>query len=52
LALPWSSKYTININTKMNYWPAEVTNLSEPHQPLFDMIKDLSARRKESASKM
>ncbi|GAA4749851.1 glycoside hydrolase family 95 protein [Flavisolibacter ginsenosidimutans] len=49
---PWDSKYTININTEMNYWPAEVTNLSELHQPLFDMIKDLSVTGKESASKM
>jgi alpha-L-fucosidase 2 len=49
---PWDSKYTININTEMNYWPAEVTNLSELHQPLFDMIKDLSVSGKESASKM
>lgn len=39
---PWDSKYTININTEMNYWPAEVTNLSECHQPLFDLIEDLS----------
>jgi len=38
----WGSKYTLNINTEMNYWPAEVTNLSECHLPLFDMIKDLS----------
>jgi alpha-L-fucosidase 2 len=38
----WGSKYTININTEMNYWPAEVTNLSECHIPLFNMIKDLS----------
>jgi alpha-L-fucosidase 2 len=35
---PWGSKYTININTQMNYWPAEVTNLSELHEPLFDLI--------------
>jgi alpha-L-fucosidase 2 len=34
----WDSKYTININTEMNYWPAEVTNLSELHAPLFDLI--------------
>jgi len=39
---PWGSKYTININTEMNYWPAEVCNLSECHQPLFDMLKDIS----------
>jgi alpha-L-fucosidase 2 len=38
----WGSKYTVNINTEMNYWPAEVTNLSECHMPLFDMLKDLS----------
>ena len=38
----WGSKYTINVNTEMNYWPAEVTNLSECHMPLFDMLKDLS----------
>jgi hypothetical protein len=34
----WQSKYTININTEMNYWPAEVTNLQETHKPLFDLI--------------
>jgi alpha-L-fucosidase 2 len=38
----WGSKYTVNINTQMNYWPAEATNLSECHIPLFDMLKDLS----------
>jgi alpha-L-fucosidase 2 len=37
----WGSKYTININTEMNYWPAEVTNLAECHEPLFDLIEDL-----------
>ena len=36
----WGSKYTVNINTEMNYWPAEVTNLSECHEPLFSMIRD------------
>ena len=39
---PWDSKYTININTEMNYWPAEVTNLTEMHEPLFSMLEDLS----------
>ena len=39
---PWDSKYTININTEMNYWPAEVTNLAETHQPLFDMVEELA----------
>ena len=39
---PWDSKYTININAEMNYWPAEVTNIPETAEPLFSMIKDLS----------
>ena len=39
---PWDSKYTININAQMNYWPAEVTNIPETAEPLFSMIKDLS----------
>lgn len=39
---PWSSNYTTNINTEMNYWPAEVCNLPECHEPLLNMIKDLS----------
>ena len=38
LAPPWDSKYTININTQMNYWLAESTNLSELHEPLFDLV--------------
>ncbi len=38
LAPSWDSKYTININTEMNYWPAEVCNLAELHEPLFDLI--------------
>ncbi|MGH9880791.1 MAG: glycoside hydrolase family 95 protein, partial [Pyrinomonadaceae bacterium] len=36
----WDSKYTININTEMNYWPAEVANLSELHEPLFDLLEN------------
>lgn len=48
----WDSKYTVNINTEMNYWPAEITNLSEMHQPLFSMLKDLAVTGKESASEM
>jgi len=39
---PWGSKYTSNINVEMNYWPAEVCNLSECHLPLFEAMKDLS----------
>ncbi len=46
---PWDSKYTININAEMNYWPAEVTNLSELHEPLLSMIKELSVTGQESA---
>jgi alpha-L-fucosidase 2 len=45
----WGSKYTININTEMNYWPAEVTNLSECHMPLFDMLKDLAENGAKTA---
>lgn len=42
LLAPWDGKYTININTEMNYWSAEVTNLPEMHEPLFQMVKELS----------
>lgn len=49
LRAPWSSNYTININTQMNYWPAEVTNLSEMHQPLLDWINGLAATGKNTA---
>ena len=38
----WDSKYTDNINTEMNYWPVEETNLAECHLPLFDALKDLA----------
>jgi alpha-L-fucosidase 2 len=46
---PWGSKWTININTEMNYWPAEVCNLSECHQPLFDLLKDISVAGAKTA---
>ena len=39
---PWASNYTTNINTQMNYWPAEVTNLAECAEPLFAMLADLA----------
>jgi len=39
---PWESKWTVNINAEMNYWPVEVTNLSECHEPLFNMIDECS----------
>jgi alpha-L-fucosidase 2 len=38
----WDSKYTVNINTEMNYWPAEVGNLGECQMPLFDALRDLA----------
>ncbi len=46
---PWGSNYTTNINTEMNYWHAESTNLAECHQPLFDFIASLSENGKETA---
>lgn len=52
LYAPWDSKYTININAEMNYWPAEVTNLSETHQPLFNLIRDLSQTGAKTAREM
>lgn len=48
----WDSKYTININAEMNYWPAEVTNLSETHLPMIEMIKDLSESGRQTAKVM
>ena len=45
----WGSKYTININTEMNYWPAEVTNLAECHEPLFDLIEELREAGRRTA---
>lgn len=52
LNAPWDGKYTININTEMNYWPAEVINLSETHEPLFDLVQDLSVTGRETARTM
>lgn len=48
----WDSKYTININAEMNYWPAEVCNLSECHMPLFDLIRRMVPNGRETARKM
>ena len=39
---PWDSKWTVNINAEMNYWPVELTNLSECHEPLFNIIEECS----------
>ncbi|TDH20095.1 glycoside hydrolase family 95 protein [Segetibacter sp. 3557_3] len=46
---PWGSNYTTNINTEMNYWLAENTNLSECHQPLFDFMKELAVNGAQTA---
>ncbi len=45
----WSCNYTININTQMNYWPAEAANLPELHEPLFELIDRLSKTGQETA---
>lgn len=49
---PWDGKYTININTEMNYWIAEKCNLSECHTPLFDHLERMKPRGEETAQKM
>ncbi len=49
---PWDSKYTININAEMNYWPALVGNLFETQEPLFSMIRDLSVSGAQTARQM
>ena len=46
---PWDSKWTVNINTEMNYWPAEVANLSECTEPLFDMVQDCAVTGRKTA---
>lgn len=48
----WDSKYTININTQMNYWPAEICNLSECHKPLFELIKRMVPNGRQTAKTM
>jgi alpha-L-fucosidase 2 len=48
----WDSKYTININAEMNYWPAEKTNLAELHEPFLQMVKELAQTGKETAHVM
>lgn len=49
---PWGSKFTININTEMNYWPAETTNLSECHEPFLLFLERLKEKGKHTASQM
>lgn len=48
----WGSRYTINVNTQMNYWPAEVCNLSEFHLPLFDLIERMREPGRKTAKEM
>jgi alpha-L-fucosidase 2 len=49
---PWDSKYTININAEMNYWPAEKTNLAELHEPFLQMVKDMAVTGQQTAKDM
>ena len=46
---PWDSKWTVNINTEMNYWPVETCNLSECHEPLFDLIEECAVSGAKTA---
>ncbi len=47
---PWSSNWTVNINTEMNYWPAETANLAELHEPLISLVEDLSITGAKTAA--
>ena len=49
---PWDSKYTVNINTEMNYWPSEPTNLTEMNEPLIELVRELSETGKQTARDM
>lgn len=49
---PWDSKYTININAQMNYWPAEKTNLAELHEPFLKMVSEMAEAGEETARVM
>ena len=46
---PWDGKWTVNINTEMNYWPAELCNLSDCHDPLFDLIVEVAETGRQTA---
>ncbi len=48
----WDSKYTVNINTEMNYWPSEITNMTEMNEPLVQMVRELSETGKQTAKDM
>lgn len=49
---PWNGAYTMNINTEMNYWPAEITNLAECHEPMFQLVKELAVNGSRTAKNM
>jgi len=49
---PWGSKYTVNINTEMNYWPSEVTNLTEMNEPLIQMVREVAETGRQTARTM
>lgn len=49
---PWGSKYTVNINTQMNYWPAEALGLSRCHEPLFDLLECAAKNGEKTAEQM
>lgn len=49
---PWNADYHVNINIQMNYWPAEVTNLSECHEPFFDFVEALVPSGRRTARDM
>ncbi len=49
---PWGGKYTININTEMNYWPAEVCGLSDMHMPLFEHLRRMQPHGRQVAADM
>ncbi len=52
LSPPWGGKYTININTEMNYWPAETANLSECAEPLFQLVREIAESGQRTAKTM
>ncbi len=52
LTPPWDSDYHLNINLQMNYWPAEVANLAECHEPLFDFLETLLPHARDTARRM
>ncbi len=50
LNAPWDGKYTSNINVEMNYWPAEITNLAEMHEPFVQLVRDVAVTGRQSAA--